>query len=87
MKLSELIARIDALIRGHATGVIEMEYLEMEHIFALLILGQFVGLPAPPPQITLDLLPVMESHLILLIRRTEVARGPLSELFSTLEVR
>ena len=87
MNLSELIAWFDTLIRGHATGVIEMEYLELEHIFALLILGQFVGLPAPPPQITLDLLPVMEQHLILLIRRTEVARGPLSELFSTLEVR
>ena len=86
-KLKQIAARLDELIRGQATGAIEFEYLELEHIFGLLILGQFVGLPAPPPHITLDLLPVMEKHLMLLIRRTEVARGPLSELFSTFEVK
>jgi hypothetical protein len=86
-KIKDLIARLDAVIRNQATGVLDLEYLELEHIFGLLILGQFVGLPAPPPHITLDLLPVMEKHLILLSNRTGIARGPLSELFSVLEVR
>lgn len=85
-KFKELLARLDAVIRHQAAGALELEYLEMEHIFGLLILGQFAGLPAPPPHITLDLLPVMEKHLILLLNRTAVARGPLSELFSVLEV-
>ncbi len=78
-KLHIILARLNELIRGQATGAIELEYLELEHIFGLLILGQFIGLPAPPPHITLDLLPLMEKHLMLLIKRTEVARGPLSE--------
>ncbi len=86
MKLKDLLVRIDGLIRNQATGIIELEYLELEHIFGILILGQFVGLPAPPPHITLDLLPVMEKYLILLIQRTDVAQAPLSELFSSLDV-
>jgi len=85
-KMKKILSSMDAVIRSHATDAIELEYLELEHIFGLLILGQFVGLPAPPPHITLDMLPVMEKHLVLLIKRTEVARGPLSELFSVLEV-
>ena len=85
-KLRKILDLLDAMIRNQASGVVELEYLELEHIFGLLVLGQFVGLPAPPPQIALDLLPEMEKHLILLAQRIDVARGPVSELFSVLDV-
>ena len=73
-------------IRGHAVEAVEWEYIELEHIFSLLVLGAFVGLPAPPMQITLDLLPLMEKNLHLMIEKTDTASGPISELTSILNV-
>ena len=73
-------------IRSHAVEGLEWEYVELEHVFSLLVLGSFVGMPAPPMQISLDLLPHMEKNLILMIEKIDTARGPLSELASVLNV-
>ena len=73
-------------IRGHAVETMEWEYIELEHVFSLLVLGSFVGLPAPPMQLTLDLLPLMEKNLHLMIEKTDTATGPLSELTSILNI-
>ena len=73
-------------IRSHAVEGIEWEYVELEHVFSLLVLGSFVGMPAPPMQISLDLLPHMEKNLILMIDKIDTARGPISELASILNV-
>ena len=73
-------------IRSHAVEGVEWEYQELEHIFSLLVLGAFVGLPSPPMQIALDLLPLMEKNLIFMIGKTDTASGPLSELTSVLNV-
>ena len=53
----------------------------MEYIFAVLCQGAFIGIPAPPARISLDLLPDMEKDLILLMERVETANEPLSRLF------
>lgn len=77
---------IDEIAREKASGTIEYELVEMKHVFAILVLGAFVGLPSPPMQITLDLLPDMEKELVLLLRKTETANEPLSTLFSIFDV-
>ena len=74
------------VFRHSATDRIEWETLEMENIFALLVLGVYVGLPAPPMQLTLELMPLMERELVLMINRAETANDPLAELFSILDV-
>ena len=76
----------DEAVRNSAVETIEFELGEMENIFALLVLGSFVGLPSPPMQITLDLLPEMEEYLTLMLNKTDMANEPLSNLFSVFEV-
>jgi hypothetical protein len=58
----------------------------MRHVFALLVMGQAVGLPCPPAEITLELLPDMEDELRLLISRLDTAQTPFSRLYSSLPV-
>jgi len=63
----------------------EWECKELQHIFALLVLGSLTGLPAAPTPITLELLPDMEEELILLMDKISTAHDPLGELFSLLD--
>ena len=74
------------LTRHQATGVLEWEKSELDNIFSLLIFGSFIGLPATPTQITLELLPFMEQDLIRMVNKVQTAAGPVSELFSNLNV-
>ena len=91
--LQEIIKRliekgklIDELARDQAAGTAESELVEIEHLFSILLLGTFVGLPSPPINITLDLLPDMERELLLLLRKVETANEPLSTLFSIFQI-
>jgi hypothetical protein len=72
--------------RRKAVDTIEWETSELENIFALLVLGSFVGIPASPCPITLNLLPYMEKELQLMMEKVAVASGPVSDLFSHLDV-
>ncbi len=72
--------------RESAVQTLEFELGEMENIFGLLVLGSFVGFPSPPMQITLDLLPEMEKHFLLMLNKVDTAEAPLSDLLSTFDV-
>ena len=72
--------------RGLATQVIEVELIQLENIFALLLFGCFVGLPAPPVLLILKLLPKMEKELVIMMNRVFTSKDPLGELFSTLDI-
>jgi len=72
--------------REQATEKLQWEVAELEHIFALLVLGSYVGLPSPPPAVTLELLPYMEQDLKRMEKRVQTASDPLAELFSLLEI-
>ena len=63
---------------------LEFELLELRNIFALLLFGSFVGMPAPPVHITLQLLPYMDKEVQLMLRRINVAHDALAEIVSTL---
>ena len=78
--------QFDEVSKNKAIDVMEFELGEMENIFALLVLGSFVGFPSPPMQITLDLLPEMENHLITMLNKVATAESPLSELLSVFDV-
>jgi hypothetical protein len=73
------------IISGHrATEILDFEVLELRNIFALLLFGSFVGMPAPPVHITLQLLPFMDKDVQLMMRRINVAHDALAEVVSTL---
>jgi len=76
----------DAASKNKAVDVMEFELGEMENIFALLVLGAFIGFPSPPMQITLDLLPDMEKHLVLMLNKVDTAESPISDLLSAFDV-
>ncbi len=76
----------DQVARYKAVDRLEDEVEEMAYIFAVLCQGAFIGMPAPPARISLDLLPDMEKDLILLMERVETANEPLSRLFSAFNI-
>ena len=76
----------DEVSKEKAVELIEVELGEMENIFGLLVLGTFVGLPAPPTAITLELLPEMEEHLKIMLNKVDLANEPLSGLLSVFDV-
>jgi hypothetical protein len=90
MGIVEVLKKIwrvyDRSARSQLTEAAEYELIELEHIFGLLTMGSFVGLPSPPLGITLDLMPVMEQHLILMSDKVDTASAPLSDLASIFEV-
>jgi hypothetical protein len=76
----------DEVARGKVAEGIEHQLEELENIFGVLVLGSFIGMPSPPMQISLDLMPLMEKELILMLEKVDTAHAPLSELFSTLGI-
>jgi len=76
----------DEVARSKAVGTVEAELEELEYIFAVLVQGTFIGMPSPPVQICMDLLPLMEKDLILLLERVDTANEPLSRLFSVFDI-
>ena len=76
----------DELARGKAVNTIEVEVEELENIFGLLVLGSFIGFPSPPMQISLDLMPLMEKELILMLEKVDTAHEPIAQLFSVLDI-
>ncbi len=75
---------VQIINRNKATELLEFEVLELRNIFALLMFGSFVGMPAPPVHITLQLLPLMEKEVQIMLRRINVAHDALAEVVSTL---
>ncbi|MEJ2545001.1 MAG: hypothetical protein P8Y99_13120 [Calditrichaceae bacterium] len=75
-----------SLVGAKAVSTLEWEVAEMEHIFAITTMGTFIGFPAPPMQVTFELMPDMEKDLALLIKKIDVSQAPLSDLFSVLDI-
>ena len=89
-RMIEMVVEIwkvgDKVGRSKAVEAIESEVEEMENIFGILVLGSFVGMPSPPMQISLDLMPYMEKELILMMQKVDTANEPISQLFSIFNV-
>lgn len=84
--LKSAIKAFSQLNREKATGMLEFELKELENIFALLVLGGFVGLPSPPSPIAVELLPYMEKELIIMLSRADLSQDPIGVLAGMLEI-
>lgn len=85
-RLRRLFGMIGEVHRARAVDLLEWEEQELRQVFALLLAGHAVGLPAPPAELALSLLPDMEDELRMLIMHLDTAQSPLSRLFSSLPV-
>ena len=72
--------------RDNATEIIEFELKELENIFTLMIVGGFVGMPSPPAPIALELLPLLEREISIMLSRSDFAQDPLASLIGILNV-
>ena len=85
-KVKAAFSAADEVMRGRAVNAMEYEAGELDHIFTLLVLGMFVGIPSPPIHITMELLPHMEEEFAAMIEKVSTAHDPLGDLFSVLEI-
>lgn len=85
-RLLSLWHSADAVMRGKAVDTIEYELEELDHIFGLLVLGAFLGIPSPPVHVSLELLPLMGRELDLMLDRISTAHDALGDLFSVLSI-
>jgi len=76
----------DEVMRSKAVETIEYEVGELDNIFAILVLGAFIGIPSPPIHITMELLPEMEKELGIMLEKVSTAHDPLGDLFSVLDI-
>jgi hypothetical protein len=83
-KIQAFIKQIDTINRVKATDMLEFELRELENIFCLLLFGSFIGMPAPPAQITIQLLPLMQNEFKNMFQRIGLAHDALAELTSVL---
>jgi hypothetical protein len=82
----QFFSRFHASHREDAVALTIVEAQELENIFALLLLGSFVGLPSPPTFLAVELLPFMERELKILNRRAEDAGDMLAEMCGTIGI-
>ena len=76
----------DEVMRSKAVETIEYEVGELDNIFAILVLGAFIGIPSPPIHITMALLPEMEKEFEIMLEKVSTAHDPLGDLFSILDI-
>ena len=76
----------DEVMRSKAVETVEYEVGELDNIFAILLLGAFIGIPSPPIHVTMELLPEMEKELEIMLEKVSTAHDPLGDLFSVLDI-
>lgn len=85
-RLRRIWETMDTVAREKAVETIAYEVEELENIFALLVIGVFVGIPSPPIQITMELMPDLEHECRVMLDKVGTAHDPLGELFSVLDI-
>ena len=77
---------VDKIHRTKATDMLVFEVNELENIFTILLFGSFMGLPAPPAAMAIELLPYMEDELRLMISRADFAKDAVVSVMDMLHV-
>ena len=84
--LRKTLTHIQSVQREKACALTVVEMQELENIFALLLLGSFVGMPSPPTFLAVELLPFMERESRILHQRAEDAGDMLAEMCGILGI-
>ena len=85
-QIAEAFKISDEVMRGKAVQTIEHEVAELDNIFGILVLGAFIGIPSPPIHITMELFPLMDKELDIMLDKVLTAHDPLGHLFSVLGI-
>ncbi|AIU70640.1 hypothetical protein TEU_10020 [Thermococcus eurythermalis] len=87
------VENLKAFLRGFfgafkhsSTEYLEFELRELENVFALILMGEFVGIPSPPTTLVIRLLPHMTRELYVMQRRVVDMDDILGELAGMFEI-
>ncbi|NJE07372.1 hypothetical protein E3E31_02280 [Thermococcus sp. M39] len=72
--------------KARSTEYIEFEERELENIFALLLMGSFVGIPSPPTTLVIRLMPHMVRELYVMQRRATDMDDIFGEIAAMFEI-
>ncbi len=84
--IQEFLRGVEQSFREQSTEYVEFELRELENVFALLLMGSFIGLPSPPTTLTIRLLPHMARELYVMQRRAEEMDDILGELAGLFDI-
>ena len=82
----KILGAFDSSHRERVTAITALEAEELENIFALLLLGSFVGMPAPPTFLAVELLPFMERELKILNKRAKECDDMFAEMCGSIGI-
>ncbi|MCX7981368.1 MAG: hypothetical protein N2572_00470 [Syntrophales bacterium] len=85
-KVRKWLGALRELQRERALTLTRMECAELENVFALLLMGSFVGLPAPPSFLALEIISLMEKEIHVFHQRACDGDDMLSQLLGVLGV-
>ncbi len=83
-RVSDVIRIVSEIFKARGSEYIELELRELENIFALIVMGSFIGLPSPPTTVSLRLLPHMGRELLIMSsvsRRLDDMLGEMAGMF------
>ncbi|HIP56569.1 MAG TPA: hypothetical protein EYH02_00640 [Ignisphaera aggregans] len=84
--VNKVLNMIASVFRGKSVEYLGIELRELENIFALLIIGSFIGLPSPPTTISLRLLPYLGRELIVATYISERLDDMLGEMAGVFDI-
>jgi len=77
---------IDYVNKHKAVEYYELEEIELRNTFAILTAGMFIGIPSPPVQLTLELLPYMDEDIKIMFNRLNSGNDPIGTIFSVYDI-
>jgi len=83
-RVANVIKVVSEIFKARGTEYIELELRELENVFALIVMGSFIGLPSPPTTVSLRLLPHMGRELLIMSsvsRRLDDMLGEMAGMF------
>ncbi len=83
-KVRKALNILEGMFRSYGSEYLEVELRELENVFALTVIGSFIGLPSPPTSVSLRLLPHMGRELVVMTsisRRLDDMLGEMAGLF------
>jgi len=83
-RVANAIRIVSEIFKARGTEYIELELRELENVFALIVMGSFIGLPSPPTTVSLRLLPHMGRELLIMSsvsRRLDDMLGEMAGMF------
>ena len=84
--VNKVLNAVVSIFKGKSIEYIGVELRELENIFALLIIGSFIGLPSPPTSISLRLLPYLGRELIVVTYISERLDDMLGEMAGIFDI-